>query len=301
MITNNFNPPITLLVLTFILCFSFSNAFAEGKRCGSDAICSKGEICGMGGYCIPGCRKSSDCNPGQYCIDNQCTSQTCTPGQSYSCYEAAENTKSVGACRAGIQFCHSDGKGLSACYGQILPQVETCDGNDNDCDGVIDNGLDCQCKPGSKRKCYSGQKDTIDVGECRVGLQYCDMDSSWGKCVGVVYPREEVCDGRDNDCNGKIDDYSECECRPGAIRSCYSFDESTKGVGECQKGSQVCNIQSKWHNECFNEQGPVAETMGDGKDNNCDGEIDNVFFDPESQILDKPVLIEPEPQLEIIE
>ncbi|MCH7928267.1 MAG: hypothetical protein IID03_09860 [Candidatus Dadabacteria bacterium] len=185
---------------------------------------------------------------------------------------------------------------------QVLPQQEICDQQDNDCDGRIDNDINCQCKPGSKRTCYTGPQGTHDVGECRGGLQYCELDHIWGKCLEQVRPSLEICDRKDNDCDGQVDEDVNCECKPGAIRSCYTHDPATAGIEECHNGKQVCQMDNTWFDGCFEEQGPVSETMADNKDNNCDGEIDNVFVDPNPQILDTPVIIdsEPKPQLEII-
>ena len=44
----------------------------------------------------------------------------------------------TGECTVGIETC--SGGTWSACQGAVLPQVETCDGLDNDCDGVTDDG-----------------------------------------------------------------------------------------------------------------------------------------------------------------
>ena len=57
----------------------------------------------------------------------------------------------------------------------------------------------CQCLAGEERSC--GQ----NVGECRVGSQRCGTEGAWGECVGEVRPTAEVCDGKDNDCDGLID------------------------------------------------------------------------------------------------
>jgi hypothetical protein len=57
----------------------------------------------------------------------------------------------------------------------------------------------CECTAGQVRPCGS------TVGECRAGQQACGNDGTWGACTGGVGPTEEVCDGRDNDCDGLID------------------------------------------------------------------------------------------------
>jgi len=81
--------------------------------------------------------------------------------------------------------------------------AEVCDGKDNDCDLDIDEG--CKCKIGQERSCYSGPSGTEGVGVCKAGIQRCE-GGVWGKCEGQVLPTAEICDGQDNDCDGKVDE-----------------------------------------------------------------------------------------------
>jgi hypothetical protein len=65
-----------------------------------------------------------------------------------------------------------------ASYGGDYQATETlCDGLDNDCDGVADEG--CTCTDGSTQPCGS------DIGACVAGIQTC-VAGSWGACAGEV-------------------------------------------------------------------------------------------------------------------
>jgi hypothetical protein len=43
------------------------------------------------------------------------------------------------------------------------------------------------------------------VGECTAGEQTCSGEGAWGVCAGEQGPTEELCDGKDNDCDGLTD------------------------------------------------------------------------------------------------
>ena len=88
---------------------------------------------------------------------------------------------------------------------------ERCDGADDDCDGVIDNGF-----PDKGLSC------SVGVGACKVtGLRKCAasgfatqccVNDGFTACTPLVAgsPAAEVCDGLDNDCNGVIDNGVSC-------------------------------------------------------------------------------------------
>ena len=69
-------------------------------------------------------------------IDNDCNGQvdTSAAGVGQPC------GTNEGACSMGITACIG---GSIVCQGGVGPQLEVCDGVDNDCDGIIDNGNLC--------------------------------------------------------------------------------------------------------------------------------------------------------------
>jgi len=162
----------------------------------------------------------------------------------------------IGECSFGTRVC-IDGE-WNSCQGAINPSEEICDGRDNDCDGAIDEGLNCECVNGEERACGTG------VGECREGTQIC-TDGEWGECIGAIKPSVEICDNKDNDCDGSADEGLNCNCLDGEEKNCGTNE------GACVAGISIC-IDGEW-GECIGEIGP-AEEICDGKDNDCDGAID---------------------------
>jgi hypothetical protein len=130
-------------------------------------------------------------------VDNDCDGAI-DEALTRTCYEGPPGTLGVGICERGAQACDLGSWGK--CVGQVLPEAETCDDLDNDCNGQVDEKL--------VRACYTGPAGTEGMGLCSAGTTTCSV-GSWGACEDEVHPQLEVCDSSDNNCNGQQDEVLE--------------------------------------------------------------------------------------------
>ncbi len=137
----------------------------------------------------------------------------------------------------------------------ICPEV--CDNQDNNCDGDIDEGDLWTSK---------GQPCSAGVGECEATGQYvCDENAPEGPVVCDAIPKDstaELCDNRDNDCDGQIDE----EFTDGdgdGVADCLEEDDDDDGVVNAE-------------DNCPLDANPGQEDWeGDGAGDVCDDDDDD--------------------------
>jgi hypothetical protein len=172
-----------------------------------------------------------------------------------------------GSC--AINFCLTDYWDLdhnpaNGCeYHCVFQGNEVCNGMDDDCDGMTDEGVVAPAGVCS------------NVGECAGTTATCNGTNGFvcnypatvsQDANGNIVP-ESKCDGKDNDCDGDVDETFPTKGNASA----------DNGVGVCQRtGTLVCNAAGTA--VTCNLTSPVVTASAeicDGKDNDCDGTVDD--------------------------
>jgi len=214
-------------------------------------------------------------------LDEDCDSTanegcTCVDGASQACGGGAPVR---GACRAGVQRCIA-GR-WAGCTGNVDPGTltETCNGIDDDCDGMTDESLlaaSCQADADSDgygsgavltTLCRDAARATT-FGACPSGYSNvggdCNDANSGARPGGT-----EICDvgNVDDNCNGSNNEG--CACANGSVQSCGGGGRG--GTGICRSGTQRC-VSGAWL-PCEGNVEPAVETCN-GLDDNCLGGTD---------------------------
>jgi hypothetical protein len=168
-------------------------------------------------------------------IDNDCDGQVdegCP-----SCTVGAACGEDEGACTKGTYDANCQ------CIGMVGPTPEVCDGIDNDCDGITDEGIATSSCPNQAGVC--GGSTTL----CQGGQM---LDCSSVYAMNPDYEAVETrCDGLDNDCDGQVDE------------SCVVDNDGDGYSPPADCDDYNANVYP----------GNVPEDC-DGLDNDCDGMMD---------------------------
>ena len=161
----------------------------------------------------------------------------------YSCEQDAD-------CGEAPRVCASLADGRKYC---CKPEPELCNRLDDDCNGVPD---DLGNEP-----CYTGPDATRNVGSCRPGKASCGNGGTV-ICNGEVLPTTEVCNGKDDNCDGTVDEGFDFQT---GRNNCGRCDQACTAVQDCVAGQCVRRKETT----CDNSVDDDTDTFVDCADADC--------------------------------
>ena len=184
---------------------------SQTTNCGTGACAATGSTSCVSGQVVDSCTKGQagieTCNG----IDDDCD------GSTDEGYVSQTTSCGVGACaRTGTSSCVNGEVQQNCTAGSKTDEV--CNGIDDDCDGVIDNGLVVHLYYRDADNDTYGNADNETLA-CAAPDGYVDNLTAGNKTIAFdcndrdafVHPgAAEVCNGKDDDCDG-VTDYEGCD------------------------------------------------------------------------------------------
>jgi hypothetical protein len=227
------------------------------------------------GDCNDGC---ATCNPGrsEICdgLDNDCDG-TIDDGVLSTFYVDADGdtygtTVTTQACTMPSGYAARSGDCNDGCATCYPGRSEVCDGLDNDCDTLVDDGVLLTFYVDADGDTYG---TTVTTQACTMPSGYAARSGDCNDGCATCNPgRSEVCDGLDNDCDTLVDD--------GVLLTFYRDADSdmhglaTMSVAACTAPSGYVALGDDCNDACATCYPGRAEVC-DGLDNNCNTTVDD--------------------------
>ena len=227
---------------------------------------------------------SDDCDDSDAAVYPGADEQDCSDPTDYNCDGSAGLTDSDGDSWAACQDCDDQQPTVSP------DGVERCDGQDEDCDGEID-------EEATNRTSWFEDADGDRYGNSASTLLECSLPEGYsafsGDCddtdAAVSPAGTETCDGRDEDCDGDVD-LSGGVAPTGA--SPWFEDADGDGFGDPASEADRCEGSPglvATGEDCDDSSDlsyPGATERCDGVDEDCDEVVDNDAIDPSDWYVD---------------
>ncbi|MEM6791275.1 MAG: hypothetical protein AAF928_09305 [Myxococcota bacterium] len=287
--------------------FRAQGASCDGKSWATScALCANGTKCVEadggpypdGGYCRKDCENDEDCpcdadgTAIHGCYDGSCyeckdEGERCLNGK-YACCGGDRDLRCGGddvCCRDEGESCSNDGDCCIASFCNDAQECQKCAFHGNPCEtdeeccghgDCVEGACKTPCADLEGKKC-GGTLGLSAKGECKVNARWSCAGEYEAVCVPAP-PSAEICDEKDNDCNGKVDDNPidpqiglPCQVTPQGCHQGFLVD-SNWVCGD--DGSVVCDddVSGKYcsgHSQIVNGQ-----SCGGALGNTCSSDAD---------------------------
>ena len=220
-------------------------------------------------------------------VDNNCSGVIDDSGTQGGTFYADADNDSFGAadepviaCSAPVGFVVDDTDCDDADATAFPGAVEVCDGDDENCDGEIDELGATGSLTFYEDADRDGFGDAASVGNfCSAPADYVEDDTDCDDSNAFVYPgAQELCDSFDNDCNGIVDDNTNTDATWFVDTDGDGFGSSSSTLTQCTQPVGYV-LDSSDCNDGNAIVYPFADEYCDGLDNDCDGSIDESALD----------------------
>jgi len=159
--------------------------------------------------------------------------------------------------------------------------TETCDGVDEDCDGTPDDGLTTTAYyVDSDGDGFGTGAASVQCGPTPAGMATTNTDCDDSR--GTVFPgATETCDGRDDDCNGTVDDAVGANLYYVDTDEDGYGNENAAGTIECTDPGVGYSLDATDCDDTDAALNPGAAEICNNLDDNCDGAADEGVTVPE--------------------